>query len=125
MSIKAVYEQYKHLGFIVEDPNYASDFKSTILHNLWCAIRDEALHPQLNIEPAVLMDTAVLLEEEADKVDIGTAIVYRQRAADFRAAAQRREETLTALATCCSCQRTFPAGNMSAICERCYEDKIA
>lgn len=124
MSIKSVYDSYKHLGFIMEDPNYASDFKTTMLHKFWLAIRDEALRPQLGIEPAVLLDTAVLLEDEADKVDIGTAIVYRRRAADFRAAAQQLVETQPTVAPCCSCGRSFPVGNMSAICERCREDKV-
>lgn len=123
MSIQSVYDSYKHLGFMLEDPKFASDFKNTMLHNMWVAISEEARRPQLAIEPDVLLDTAVLLEDEADEEHITTAIVYRRRAAEFRVAAQQLTATPPTAATCCSCRRSFPVGNTSTICEHCYEDK--
>lgn len=78
----------------------------------------------MDIDAAVLLDTAVLLEE-ADKSDTETGIAYRRRAAAFRSAAQRREEAKPSVQACCSCDRLFLTGTLNGICDVCYEDKIA
>ena len=124
--ITDVYENYKHMGFILENPAFAGDFKSTMLHKFWLAIHAEVHHPKLNLDVTDLLDTAVMLEQEADESPLEVQRrVFRARAERFRAAANLITGQEPAAQQCCCCNRNFLAGSLNGLCDDCYEDKIA
>ena len=124
--IAEVYDNYKHMGFILENPTFAADFKTTMLHNFWVAISAEAHRPKLDLDATDLLDTAVMYEQEAAESPLETQRrVFMAHAERFRAAADLISGKEPSAQQCCCCDRKFLAGSLNGLCDDCYEDKIA